>query len=38
MTYRWDWSVLVSAPYLGWLLDGLGWTLLVAGCWRWRWA
>jgi glutamate/aspartate transport system permease protein len=31
MTYRWDWSVLVSAPYLGWLLDGLGWTLLVAG-------
>jgi len=31
MTYRWDWSVLVSEPYLGWLLTGLGWTLLVAG-------
>jgi glutamate/aspartate transport system permease protein len=31
MTYRWDWSVLVSQPYLGWLLAGLGWTLLVAG-------
>lgn len=31
MTYRWDWSVLVSQPYLGWLLTGLGWTLLVAG-------
>ncbi|MBW7966656.1 amino acid ABC transporter permease [Bradyrhizobium sp. BR 10261] len=31
MTYRWDWSVLVSDPYLGWLLAGLGWTLLVAG-------
>ncbi|WP_407117555.1 amino acid ABC transporter permease [Bradyrhizobium sp. LMG 9283] len=31
MTYRWDWSVLVSEPYLGWLLAGLGWTLLVAG-------
>jgi glutamate/aspartate transport system permease protein len=31
MTYRWDWSVLVTEPYLGWLLAGLGWTLLVAG-------
>jgi glutamate/aspartate transport system permease protein len=31
MTYRWDWSVLVTEPYLGWLLVGLGWTLLVAG-------
>ncbi|KRQ17711.1 amino acid ABC transporter permease [Bradyrhizobium manausense] len=31
MSYRWDWSVLVSEPYLGWLLAGLGWTLLVAG-------
>lgn len=31
MIYRWDWSVLVTEPYLGWLLAGLGWTLLVAG-------
>jgi glutamate/aspartate transport system permease protein len=31
MTYRWDWNVLISEPYLGWLLVGLGWTLLVAG-------
>jgi glutamate/aspartate transport system permease protein len=31
MTYHWDWSILLSAPYLGWLLAGLGWTLLVAG-------
>lgn len=31
MIYRWDWSVLVTEPYFGWLLAGLGWTLLVAG-------
>ncbi|WNJ93111.1 amino acid ABC transporter permease [Bosea sp. 685] len=31
MTYRWNWSVLVTEPYLGWLLSGLTWTLLVAG-------
>jgi glutamate/aspartate transport system permease protein len=31
MNYHWDWSVLVSAPYLGWLISGLEWTLLVAG-------
>jgi glutamate/aspartate transport system permease protein len=31
MNYHWDWSILISAPYLGWLLSGLAWTLLVAG-------
>ena len=31
MTYRWNWSVLVSEPYLSWLLSGLLWTILVAG-------
>lgn len=31
MTYRWNWSVLVAEPYLGWLLSGLLWTVLVAG-------
>ncbi|WP_315836851.1 amino acid ABC transporter permease [Bradyrhizobium prioriisuperbiae] len=30
MSYRWDWSVLVSEPYLGWMISGLAWTLLVA--------
>ncbi len=30
MTYRWNWGVLVSEPYLGWLISGLVWTLLVA--------
>jgi glutamate/aspartate transport system permease protein len=31
MIYHWDWSVPISAPYLGWLMSGLAWTLLVAG-------
>ncbi|MDB5513260.1 MAG: L-glutamate transporter rane protein /L-aspartate transporter rane protein [Tardiphaga sp.] len=31
MTYRWNWHVLVSEPYLDWLVSGLQWTLLVAG-------
>ena len=31
MIYRWDWGVLLTEPYLGWLLSGLMWTLLVAG-------
>jgi glutamate/aspartate transport system permease protein len=31
MIYHWDWSILVSQPYLGWLLAGVQWTLLVAG-------
>jgi glutamate/aspartate transport system permease protein len=29
--YNWDWAVLVTAPYFGWILQGLLWTLLVAG-------
>jgi glutamate/aspartate transport system permease protein len=28
--YNWDWSVLFTAPYLGWIITGLGWTLLVS--------
>jgi len=32
MDYNWDWSVLFQEPYLGWLLSGIRWTLLVAGC------
>src|SRR6266436_4147204 len=29
-TYNWNWSVLVSQPYLGWLLDGLATTVILA--------
>lgn len=29
MNYTWDWSVLFQAPYEGWLLSGIGWTLAV---------
>lgn len=29
MSYHWNWSLLVTAPYLGWLLSGVQWTLLV---------
>jgi glutamate/aspartate transport system permease protein len=28
--YIWDWGVLVRAPYLHWLLSGVGWTLTIA--------
>jgi glutamate/aspartate transport system permease protein len=28
--YNWNWSVLVSQPYLGWLLYGLGVTVILA--------
>ncbi|UCF51651.1 MAG: ABC transporter permease subunit, partial [Bradyrhizobium sp.] len=31
MQYHWNWSILVAQPYVGWLLDGVTWTLLVAG-------
>ncbi|WP_027535651.1 amino acid ABC transporter permease [Bradyrhizobium sp. WSM3983] len=31
MQYRWNWSVLITDPYLGWLVSGLKWTLMVAG-------
>lgn len=30
MNYRWNWGVLVSQPYLEWLLSGLQWTLLIS--------
>ncbi len=34
MNYRWDWGVLVQAPYAGWLLTGVEWTLaLTAVSW-----
>src|SRR5260370_27594184 len=29
-SYNCDWSVLVSQPYLGWLLDGLTTTVMLA--------
>lgn len=29
-SYNWNWSVLVSQPYLGWLISGLGMTVLLA--------
>ncbi len=31
MQYNWNWGILFEDPYLGWLLSGLRWTLLVAG-------
>lgn len=30
MNYNWDWSILVTEPYLGWLVAGLGWTIAVS--------
>ncbi len=30
MNYNWDWSILVSEPYMGWLLQGFGWTIAVS--------
>lgn len=30
MDYNWDWSVLFTEPYLGWLIDGTKWTFAVA--------
>ncbi len=32
MNYNWDWGVLVTDPYLGWIISGLGWTIAVASC------
>ena len=32
MNYRWNWSILFQDPYLGWLLSGLRWTVLVTVC------
>jgi glutamate/aspartate transport system permease protein len=34
MQYNWNWGILVQEPYLGWLLSGLRWTILVTlGAW-----
>ncbi|MEH6577249.1 MAG: amino acid ABC transporter permease [Amphritea sp.] len=30
MKYNWDWGILFSAPYMDWLISGLGWTISVA--------
>lgn len=30
MNYNWNWSVLFEAPYLEWLITGVGWTFAVA--------
>lgn len=30
MTYNWNWGVLFDAPYLSWLISGVGWTVAVA--------
>jgi len=32
MRYSWNWSVLFTEPYLGWILSGLGWTVVVSAC------
>ncbi len=30
MRYNWNWGILFEDPYLGWLISGLEWTLLVS--------
>src|SRR5206468_5436384 len=30
MRYNWNWAVLVTEPYLMWMLQGLLWTILVS--------
>jgi glutamate/aspartate transport system permease protein len=30
MNYNWNWSILVSEPYIGWIFSGLGWTIIVS--------
>ena len=30
MNYNWNWAILTAEPYFGWLVSGLGWTLLVS--------
>lgn len=30
MNYNWNWAVLVSDPYLMWIVQGFGWTLKVS--------
>lgn len=30
MSYNWNWAILITEPYTGWILSGLKWTILVA--------
>ena len=30
MNYNWNWAILFTDPYIGWILQGFGWTLAVA--------
>lgn len=32
MNYNWDWGILFRDPYLGWLIDGLAWTVSLSLC------
>ena len=32
MNYNWDWGILFRDPYLGWLVDGLLWTIGLSLC------
>jgi glutamate/aspartate transport system permease protein len=32
MNYNWNWAVIFTEPYLGWLLEGLQLTLTIACC------
>ena len=32
MNYSWNWGILFQAPYFGWLMSGLRWTILVTLC------
>lgn len=32
MNYNWDWGILFREPYLGWLAEGLGWTISLSLC------
>ncbi len=32
MNYNWDWGILFRDPYLGWLVDGLFWTISLSLC------
>jgi len=30
MNYNWNWGVLLEEPYLGWIISGFGWTIVVS--------
>ena len=32
MNYNWNWGILITDPYFGWIISGLGWTIAVAAC------